>query len=130
MSNLETHLVDRKRRNLALQLLEGLFVRGTATCRASSSSPRTWIRWRISRRSSKRSVKGIYEDAVPEVEFSRLAVLLTRFHRCYVPFCKNASARGSLVELPVGSLAGRARLGDAQRRAGPRQPRAPGAVER
>jgi hypothetical protein len=92
VSNLETHLVDRKRRNLALQLLEGLFVKG------DTDMPRVVVvTTNVDPVAHFEEVfeeerKGIYKDAVPEVELSRFAVLLTRFHRCYVPVCQNSSA--------------------------------------
>ena len=35
---------------------------------------------------------GIYDDAVPEVELSRVSVLLTRFHRAYLPIASTAVA--------------------------------------
>jgi hypothetical protein len=91
VSNLETHLVDRKRRQLALQLLERLFDRG------DRDMPRVVVvTTNVDPVAHFEEVfeeerKGIYEDAVPEVELSRFAVLLTRFHRCYVPFCRDAS---------------------------------------
>ncbi len=91
VSNLETHLVDRKHRSLALQLLEQLLDR------AVSDVPRVVVvTTNVDPVAHFEEIfeeerAGIYEDAVPEIELSRLALLLSHFHRCYVPFCKNAS---------------------------------------
>ena len=91
VSNLETHLVDRKHRSLALQLLERLLDTEV------SDVPRVVVvTTNVDPVAHFEEIfeeerAGIYEDAVPEVELGRLAVLLSRFHRCYVPFCENAS---------------------------------------
>jgi hypothetical protein len=91
VSNLETHLVDPGHRKLALELLEQLLTRGPADLSrvvvvTTNVDPVAHFEEIF-----EEERKGIYEDAVPEIEHSRFAVLLTRFHRCYVPFHTNVS---------------------------------------
>jgi len=90
ISNLETHLVDAGRRKLALRLLERVL--------EDASSPRVVIvTSNIDPVAHFEEVfeeerKGIYEDAIPEVELSRFSLLLTRFRRCYLPLVSSCSA--------------------------------------
>lgn len=92
VSNFETHLVDRERRKLALRLLERLLEGGPR-----EMSRVVVVTTNVDPVAHFEEVfdeerKGIYADAMPEVELSRFAVMLTRFHRCYVPFrCDDAS---------------------------------------
>jgi hypothetical protein len=85
VSNLESYLVDAAQRAVALKLLERLLEEG------ADSQPRVLI---VSTNVDPiahfeeifdEERRGIYEDPIPEVALSRFALLLTRFHRCYLP---------------------------------------------
>jgi hypothetical protein len=85
VSNFETQLVDHKRRKLALQLLERLLERGPSgvsrvVVLTTNVDPVAHFA-----ELCEEERNGIYLDATPEVELSRFATLLTRFHRSYVP---------------------------------------------
>jgi hypothetical protein len=85
VSNLESQLVSADRRMLALQLLEKLVEHSNGEPRkgvivTSSVDPIGQFKEIF-----EQERRGIYTDAIPEVELSRCSLLLTRFRRCYLP---------------------------------------------
>jgi hypothetical protein len=85
VSNIETHLGDATRRQLIVNLLDGLL--------DSAGHPRVVIvTTTVDPIAHFEEIfdeerRGIYDNPMPEVELSRVALLLTRFRRCYLPMC-------------------------------------------
>ena len=85
ISNLETHLVDPKRRGMALRLLEQMMTPDTPGISRALVVTTTVDPIAHFEELFDKERTGIYRDAIPEVELSRILLVLSHFHRAYEP---------------------------------------------
>jgi hypothetical protein len=85
VSNLEAQLVSAEQRTAVLDFLESLLKR-----KVGEPARIVVVTTNIDPIAQFKEIftterKGIYDDGIPEVQFSRSSLLLSRFHRCFFP---------------------------------------------
>jgi hypothetical protein len=90
VSNLEAQLISEEQRTAVLDFLEALLKRGDG-----DPARIVIVTTNIDPIAQFKEIftterKGIYDDGIPEVEFSRSSLLLSRFRRCFFPITEQS----------------------------------------